>query len=468
MPFFRQYMHTEEIDGKRRHFLPSVSPVCPRPSGPIGQALAEAALPKLTKRFVDALKPVTIDTLYRDSDLKGFALRVKPSGVRTWVVQYRNKAGRTRKLALDKVGVLTPEEARQRAAKALAEASDGADPSANRHALRADLTIAKLIERYMDEGPASKPAKKASSWATDASNLRRHANPLLGRHQLAALTADDIQKFQRDVTDGKTQADEKTRKRGRAIVKGGPAAATRATVVLSAMLQWATARKFRADNPAKGVKLNKASKRERFLSGAELARLGEAFSKAELQGLNPKSLAILRLLVLTGARRNEIASLKWEHVDFERRAFRLPDSKTGAKVVPLGAPALAVLNGLTRKKGSPWVFSAATGKGHHVGMPRVWRKLKAMAGLKDVRMHDLRHGFASIAVADGSSLYLVGKVLGHSQAATTQRYAHLQLDPVRAVADRTSRKLAGALAGGGKVANVVKLGVRRRAAAPAR
>lgn len=424
-------------------------------------------MPKLTKRFVDALKPVERDTLYRDSDLKGFALRAKPSGVRTWLVQYRNAAGRTRKLALGKVGVLTPEEARQRAAKALGEASGGEDPSADRHALRADLTIDELVERYLAEGPQSRPAKKASSWATDASNLRRHAVPLLGRQQLAALTSDDIQKFQRDVTDGKTRMEEKTRKRGRAIVKGGPAAATRATVVLSAMLQWATARKFRADNPAKGIKLNKANKRERFLSGAELARLGEAFSKAELLGMNRKSLAILRLLVLTGARRNEIASLKWEHVDFERKAFRLPDSKTGAKVVPLGAPALAVLNGLTRKKGSPWVFPAATGNGHHVGMPRVWRKLKAMAGLKDVRMHDLRHGFASIAVADGSSLYLVGKVLGHSQAATTQRYAHLQLDPVRAVADRTSRKLAGALAGSGKGANVVRLGGRRRASASA-
>ena len=419
-------------------------------------------MPKLTKRFVDALRPVTRDTLYRDDDLKGFALRVKPSGVRTWVVQYRNLAGRTRKLKLGKVGVLTPEEAREAAQEALRGAAKGKDPSADRHAQRADMTIAKLVDRYLAEGPASKPAKKAASWAMDASNLRRHAVPLLGRQQLGGLTADDIQKFQRDVTDGRTQADEKTRKHGRAIVKGGPAAAARVTVVLSAMLQWATARKFRTDNPAKGVKLNKPNKRERFLSGAELARLGEAFAKGEQQGLNPNSLAILRLLVLTGARRNEIASLRWEYVDFERKAFRLPDSKTGAKVVPLGAPALAVLNGLPRKKGSPWVFPAASGKGHHVGMPGVWRKLKALARLKDVRMHDLRHGFASIAVADGTSLYLVGKVLGHTQASTTQRYAHLQLDPIRAVADRTSRKLAGALKGSNKGAKVLKLGDRRR------
>ncbi|TAJ91967.1 DUF4102 domain-containing protein [bacterium] len=419
-------------------------------------------MPKLTKRFVDALKPVERDTLYRDSDLKGFALRAKPSGVRTWVVQYRNKSGRTRKLALGKVGVLTPDEARQRARTALGEATGGSDPSADRHVQRGDLTIATLVDRYLKEGPTSKPAKKKTSWAADASNLRRHVVPLLGRRQLGTVTTDDIQKFQKDVTDGKTQKDEKTRKRGRAIVKGGPAAATRATLVLSAMLQWATTKKLRTDNPGKGVNLNKPTRRERFLSGAELARLGEAFTKAEQQGLNGNSLAILRLLLLTGARRNEIASLKWDYVDFERRALRLPDSKTGAKIVPLGAPALEVLNSLAQNNGSPWVFPAARGQGHHVGMPRVWRKLRASARLKDVRMHDLRHGFASIAVADGDSLYLVGKVLGHAQATTTQRYAHLQLDPVRAVADRTSRKLAGALKGG-KGGTVISLGGKRRA-----
>jgi integrase len=337
----------------------------------------------------------------------------------------------------------------------LAKASKGKDPSADRHLPRADMTISELAERYLEEGPASKPAKKATSWASDASNLRRHVVPLIGRRQLSSLTSNDIQKFQRDVTQGKTKANEKTRARGRAIVKGGPAAATRATLVLPAMLQWATERKFRTDNPGKGVKLNKPKKRERFLSAAELGRLGEAFSKAEHQSFNSHSLSILRLLLLTGARRNEIASLKWEHVDFERTALRLPDSKTGAKTVPLGAPALVVLSALARRKGSPWVFPAARGKGHHVGMPRIWRKLRAMARLSGVRMHDLRHGFASVAVAGGDSLYLVGKVLGHTQAATTQRYAHLQLDPVRAVADRTSRKIAGALVG--KKARIIPL-----------
>jgi integrase len=411
-------------------------------------------MPKLTKRFVDALKPVSRDTLHRDSDLKGFALRVKPpsakhpAGARTWVVQYRNKIGRTRKLALGKVGVLTPEEARGAAQDALRAATKGGDPSAARHAQRDDPTVGELVERYLSDGPADKPTKKASSWAIDASNLRRHVVPLLGRKALSALTTADVQRFQRDVTQGKTKADGKgERKRGRMRVRGGSGTAWRATVVLAGMLAWAVGRGMRADNPAKGVRLNKLTRRERFLSGAELARLGEALAKLDAQRANPASLAIVRLLILTGARRNEVASLKWEHVDFERKALRLADSKTGQKVVPLGAPALDVLAKLPRSDESPWVFPGARGKGHHQGVPAVWRNLVKLARLKDVRLHDLRHGFASVAVADGGSLYLVGKVLGHTQAATTQRYAHLQLDPVRAVADRTARKLAGALQG---------------------
>ena len=441
--------------------------VCPRcvpgQADPSGQLFAEAALPKLTKRFVDALKPVTTDTLFRDTDLKGFALRAKPSGVRTWVVQYRNKAGRTRKLALGKVGVLTPEEARQQAKDALAEASKGADPSADRHAERADLTVGELVERYLADGPADKPTKKASSWTIDASNLRRHVVPVLGRKSLSSVTTADVQRFQRSVTEGKTKADGKgAKKRGRLRVRGGSGTAWRATVVLAGMLAWATGRGMRADNPAKGVRLNKLTRRERFLSGEELTKLGEAMATFEGQGVNASALAIVRLLILTGARRNEIASLRWDYVDFERKALRLPDSKTGAKIVPLGAPALDVLAKLSRSDASPWVFPATRGDGHHLGVPAIWRKLVKAAGLKGVRLHDLRHGFASFAVADGDSLYLVGKVLGHTQASTTQRYAHLQLDPVRAVADRTSRRLAGALAGGGAAANVVKLSGSRQ------
>jgi integrase len=416
-------------------------------------------LPKLTKRFVDALRPSDRDLALWDDELPRFGLRVKPSGAMTYVVQYRNSAGRTRKLALGRVGVLTPDEARQRARKALGRVADGEDPSARRHDQRKDLTVAELVERYLKDGPADKPTKKGTSWEVDASNLRRHVVPLLGRRSLLTITSADVQRFQRDVTDGKTKADLKTRRRGRAMVDGGPGTAARSTAVFAAMLEWARRHGYRNDNPAKGVKLNVLRNRERFLTGDELARLGEAIGQAEREGLNASGLAIVRLLLLTGARRNEIASLRWDHVDFERSALRLPDSKTGAKVIPLGAPALAVLADLKRNEESPWVFPAERGESWFTGTPPVWHRLVKLAKLDNVRLHDLRHGFASVAVADHASLYLVGKVLGHTQAETTQRYAHLQLDPVRAVADRTARKIAGALEGKkGKAGKVVTIG----------
>lgn len=424
---------------------------------------------KLTKRFVDAVKPDGRDTIHWDDELPRFGLRVKPTGAMAFVLQYRNTQGRTRRFALGRVGEMTPEEARTKARRLRQSVREGADPSAARHDRKADPTIADLVDLYLKDGPAAKPAKKASSWATDASNLRRHVVPLLGRRHLSALTKADIQRFQRDVTDGKTAADERTgKKRGRAIVEGGPGTAARATVVLGAMLQWAVAQGHRADNPAKGVKLNKLPRRERFLSTGELAKLGDALAAAEQEGVNKRSLAALRLLLMTGCRKNEVLSLQWENVDFEHAALRLPDSKTGAKVVPLGAPALTVLAALKPVDDKPrdparpnYVFPAARGEGHHLGLPAIWRKIAKAAGLHGVRIHDLRHGFASIAVADGSSLFIVGKVLGHTQAATTERYSHLDLDPVRAVADRTSRKIAAAMLSGG--GDVVGLDDKRRA-----
>jgi integrase len=428
---------------------------------------------KLTKRFVDRVPPSTRDIVYWDSELPRFGLRVKPSGARTFIVQYRNAAGRTRKLALGRVGVLTPEEARQRARKALLGVSDGQDPSADRHAQRKDLLVSELVDLYLEEGPADKPQKKASSWAIDASNLRRHAVPLLGRKLAKSLTPTDIQKFQRDVTTGKTKAMAGgARKRGRIRVTGGVGTAWRATVVVAAMFAWAVKRGLLDTNPAEGVELNKLQKRERFLSAAELARLGGAMVKAERQGVNPVALDMIRVLLLTGARRSEIASLKWAYVDFEHSALRLPDSKTDEKVIALGAPALAVLSSLTQGDADAWVFPAARGDGHFKGMPKIWKKVAGLAGIKvgkdagtlGVRVHDLRHGFASVAAADGDSLYLIGKVLGHTQVATTQRYAHLHLDPVRAVADRTARKIAGALKGRKRGGKVVKLGSRKRRA----
>jgi integrase len=211
----------------------------------------------------------------------------------------------------------------------------------------------------------------------------------LGRQHLRALGRADIEKFQADVTQGKTKAPvtaKGAKKRGRIRVLGGAAVAARATAALRAMLNWAIEQKLGLkENPASKVRLNKLRHRERFLDDAELARLGKAVGELEAGGVNASSLTIARLLALTGARKNEIASLRWRYVDFQRSALILPDSKTGARLIPLGAPALAVLMAwgehFDRMSGDQFVFPAERGDGFHEGVYKVWRRLRKMAGL---------------------------------------------------------------------------------------
>lgn len=196
---------------------------------------------------------------------------------------------------------------------------------------------------------------------------------------------------------------------------------------------------------------------ERFLSAAELACLGDALAIAEREGENPFAIAAIRLLLLTSARKSEILTLQWPHVDMDRICLRLPDSKTGAKIISLGASALEVLSTLPRLEKNPYVLAGLEGR-HLVGLQKAWERVRKRAGIEDVRLHDLRHSFASVAVSGGDSLYLVGKVIGHRQAGTTQRYAHLSDDPLRAVADRTARQIAAAMSAGNGGAEVVELG----------
>jgi integrase len=419
-------------------------------------------MPRLGKRIVDAARPTGRDTVLWDRDLKGFGLRVKPSGAKSWIVAYRTRAGgEPRKMTLAKIGVLTPEEARAEAKKVLGRVAHGQDPARERKDARHDLTVSDLCDVYLKEGPVARPRKKPASWAIDQSIIVRHIQPLLGRRTLRTLVRADMERFQHDVTEGKTAVDVRTKPRGRARVTGGLGAGARSTGTLSAILSFAVSRGMRPDNPAKGVRLNELRRRERFLTTEELARLGEALMVAEREGLNPRMVDAIRLLLLTGARKNEVLGLQWDWIRFERSELRLPESKTGAKTVPLGAPALKLLANIKRVDGSPWVFPAGRGDGHLTGLRAGWKRIASAAGLRDVRLHDLRHGFASVAVADGSSLYLVGKVLGHSQARTTERYAHVGADPMRVVADRTSRKIDAALRGRGDDTKVVRLKRRR-------
>jgi integrase len=199
-------------------------------------------------------------------------------------------------------------------------------------------------------------------------------------------------------------------------------------------------------NPRKHIKKYPEEKRERFLSPAELRCVGNVLREMENEGIElPASIAGVRLLILTGCRLGEIMTLQWEHVDIPGKALRLPDSKTGAKVVHLGQPAVAVLEKIERVEGNPWVIVGTKPSARLSDLQPFWQRVRARAGLKDVRVHDLRHTFASTAVAAGQGLPMIGKLLGHTQVQTTARYAHLAADPVKSAADQVSSNIAASL-----------------------
>jgi integrase len=196
-------------------------------------------------------------------------------------------------------------------------------------------------------------------------------------------------------------------------------------------------------NPRKHIKKYPEEKRERFLSPAELKRVGEVLREMEQEGIElPSSIAAVRLLMLTGCRLGEIMNLMWEHVNLSAKPFRLPDSKTGAKVVHLGQPAVDVLERIDRLEGNSWVIMGTLPGGRLSDLQPFWQRVRARAGLKDVRIHNLRHTFASTAVASGQGLPMIGKLLGHTQVQTTARYAHLAADPVKQAANHVSAEIA--------------------------
>jgi integrase len=227
-----------------------------------------------------------------------------------------------------------------------------------------------------------------------------------------------------------------------------PRAANYALAILSKIMSWAERHEFRPrnTNPCRGVQRYSESKRERFLQPDELARLGAALDHAATNNLaGPFALAALRLLILTGARLSEILTLEWSFIDLGRKMIFLPDSKTGQKPVSLNDDAAAVLASLPRLANNPYVIVGNRTGAHLVNLQKPWQTVRKLAGLEGVRIHDLRHTFASVAVASGGSLPEIGRQLGHSQPQTTQRYAHLADDPVRDLTERTGRKLAEAM-----------------------
>lgn len=394
---------------------------------------------KITKTVVERLAPAERDVFAWDSELRGFGVRVKPSGVRSYVVQYRNAHSRSKRMTIGEHGRLTAEEARKQARLILAEVERGGDPAETRDAARKSPTVADLCERYLTDHAAVR--KKARSIDGDQRMIVQFISPAIGTRKVADITRADAGKLHHSL--GET-----------------PYQANRVLALLSKMMNLAEKWALRPDgsNPCRHVEKFREAKRERYLSADELARLGDVLAEAERTATElPGTIAAVRLLVLTGCRMSEILTLQWSHVDFAASCLRLPDSKTGAKTVHLNAPALAVLAAVDRAEGSPWVIAGGRPGAHLVNLEKPWQRIRTKASVPDVRLHDLRHSFASVAVGLGEGLRMIGKLLGHTQTQTTARYAHLAADPVKAATERVGAALAGMLGGGGSAADVVQL-----------
>ena len=385
---------------------------------------------KITKRAVDALQPNSDrDVFAWDNELRGFGVRVKPSGVKTFLIQYRNGEGRTRRLVLGQYGALTPENARDLAREKLAGVAKGEDPSAERHAARTGMSVSEACDWYLEEaetgrilGRNRRPIK-ASTLKMDRSRIETHIKPLLGARLVSGLTLRDIEGMQADIAAGKSARGRKAGRGGKST--GGSGVASRTVGTLRGLLGHAARLNVVGKNPAEGVRQLAVERRQRRLSDDEIRHLGDVMRTLETEGEHPTGLAAIRTMLLSGFRRMEALGLERTWVSRSDHCVRFPDTKSGAQIRVLGAAAISCIESTPGREGSPFVFPADWGDGHFVGVVRVLDRVCAKAKLKDVSPHVLRHTFASVAGDLGFSELTIAGLLGHSARGVTQGYVHL-------------------------------------------
>jgi integrase len=393
---------------------------------------------RITKALVDTLPA---GSLAWDTEVPRFAVR-RQSTARVYLVKYRTDGRRQRWFRIGEHGSpWTPDTARKEASRILGLVAQGQDPAAVRIDTRTAPTVADLCDRFLSEHT---PKLRPSTAAEYRKTINGIIKPKLGRYLVGDVTRADLARLHHAMV-------------------GTPAHANRVLALCSKLFNVAERWGLRPDgsNPSRHVERFKERKRERYLSGDELARLGAVLAAAERDGhvipkdgapaipVNPFALAGVKLLLFTGARRGEILSAKWEYLDAERGVLRLPESKTGSKTVSLNGPALAILDELPRIDGNPYLFPSLTrDEQHMVRVHDAWDAIRTAAGLEDVRLHDLRHSHASIGVSAGASLPIVGRLLGHTVPQTTQRYAHVAPDPVREASELIGARIAAAMNGG--------------------
>jgi len=386
-------------------------------------------MPKLTKRIFDAAKADSKELFIWDSQLKGFGLRVKPSGNKSFLIQYRNSGHKTRRYTLKKI--VSVEGARKKARAFLAQIADGYDPSAEAKEARSAETVADLAELYIKDYAIEQ--KAASSVITDKSNLRNHVIYLIGSIPVRELVRADIERMHRNIKNGKSARKLEARPRGRSEVKGGAGIANRCLRLVSKMLSCAEQWNIREGNPARSIPLYPESPRHRYLDDDEIKLLVNALNKAEETGSESSQvIAAFRMLFFTGMRRGEVMNLRWKDVDLRKEIARLQSTKAGdRRDVPLNTAAQSVIASLDKGEPEGFVFHGASGPQSKFSPGKPWTRIRNAANLGEVeingvvetaRLHTLRHTVGTHGAAAGMSEYDLMFLLGHKNAATTRRY----------------------------------------------